>query len=219
MRWKWVWRSGDLIGSGTISGETDLFRACLSELTNAGQNALDLGDSEFRTALEDGDEMIFRARAARDGAVTIGFGECRGRIQPEKMAGLKGENVLNGYLQLGSGPRKVLALNGWFGHSGDWGSMVDALDLEAFTYVFFDYRGYGRSRHLDGDYTFEENARDVLRLADHLGWDRFSLIGHSMGGAAIQRVLLAAPGRIDLMVAITAVPACSSRMDAQRIVM
>lgn len=127
--------------------------------------------------------------------------------------------MLNGYLQLGSGPRKVLAMNGWFGNAADWGSMVDALDPEAFTYVFFDYRGYGRSMHLDGEFTFEEAARDVVRLADHLGWERFSLVGHSMGGAAIQRVLLAAPERVERMVAITAVPACSSRMDAQRLAM
>lgn len=127
--------------------------------------------------------------------------------------------MLNGYLQLGHGPRKVLALNGWFGNSADWGFMLDALDLEACTYVFFDYRGYGRSMHLDGEFTFEEAAQDVLRLADQLRWDRFSLIGHSMGGAAMQRVLLAAPERIERMVAITAVPACSSRMDAQRLAM
>jgi esterase len=131
----------------------------------------------------------------------------------------KMDNMLNGYLQLGHGPRKVLALNGWFGSADDWGPMVDALDLDAFTYVFFDYRGYGRSMHLKGEFTFEEAAQDVLRLADHLQLERFALIGHSMGGAAMQRVLLAAPGRIERMIAITAVPACSSRMDAQRLAM
>ena len=77
-------RPGDLIGSGTISGETDLSRACLTELTNAGKDALDLGNGEFRTALQDGDEIIFRATAAREGAISIGFGECRGRIHPAK---------------------------------------------------------------------------------------------------------------------------------------
>jgi fumarylacetoacetase len=75
-------RPGDLIGSGTISGESDISRACITELTNAGKDPLPLANGEFRIALEDGDEIIFRARAARDGAVTIGFGECRGRILP-----------------------------------------------------------------------------------------------------------------------------------------
>jgi fumarylacetoacetase len=55
-------------------------------LTNAGCDALALalGNGELRTALEDGDEMIFRARATRAGAVSIGFGECRGRIAPAR---------------------------------------------------------------------------------------------------------------------------------------
>lgn len=74
-------RPGDLIGSGTISGESDISRACITELTNAGRDPLQLGNGEVRTALEDGDEMIFRARAAHGDAVPVGFGECRGRIR------------------------------------------------------------------------------------------------------------------------------------------
>ncbi|WP_042272612.1 alpha/beta fold hydrolase [Paraburkholderia heleia] len=124
---------------------------------------------------------------------------------------------LNGYVQVGHGPRKVLAMNGWFGSADDWQALVPALDTDTFTYVFFDYRGYGRSRDRDGAFTFEEAATDVLALADHLGWDTFSLIGHSMGGVAIQRVLLAAPERIERMAGVCAVPACGSRMDETRL--
>lgn len=127
--------------------------------------------------------------------------------------------MTNGYIQVGHGPHKVMVMGGWLGDAGDWLATVEALDPEAFTFVLFDYRGYGRSRHLEGAYDFEEAARDVLALADRFGWDRFSLIGHSMGGIAIQRVLLAAPQRIDRMLAVTAVPACSSRMDGERLAM
>jgi fumarylacetoacetase len=77
-------RPGDLIGSGTISGESDLARACITELTNAGADPLPVGEGEFRTALNDGDEIILKARASHEGAVSIGFGECRGRIEPAK---------------------------------------------------------------------------------------------------------------------------------------
>lgn len=125
--------------------------------------------------------------------------------------------ALNGYVEVGHGPRKVLAMNGWFGSAEDWRGLIPALDTEAFTYVFFDYRGYGRSRDRDGAFTFEEAAQDVLALADHLGWDKFSLIGHSMGGVAIQRVMLAAPERIERMAGVCAVPACGSRMDEARL--
>jgi fumarylacetoacetase len=77
-------RPGDLIGSGTISGADDAARACITELTNAGADPLQVGPEEFRTALADGDEIVLRAGAARAGYVTIGFGECRGRIAPAR---------------------------------------------------------------------------------------------------------------------------------------
>jgi fumarylacetoacetase len=73
-------RTGDLLGSGTISGESAVSRACLTELTNAGKDPLQLPGGETRIALEDGDEITLTARASHPGAVSIGFGECRGRI-------------------------------------------------------------------------------------------------------------------------------------------
>lgn len=75
-------RTGDLLGSGTISGAEDAARACITELTNAGRDPLRLPNGETRTALEDGDEIRLSARATKAGAVSIGFGECRARIAP-----------------------------------------------------------------------------------------------------------------------------------------
>lgn len=114
---------------------------------------------------------------------------------------------MNSYKVVGSGPRKVLCLHGWFGSSAGWGPLVDVLDTKTFTYVFMDYRGYGAAKTLSGSHSMEEIATDALAVADQLGWQKFSLIGHSMGGMAIQRVLLEAPQRIEKLVALTPVPA------------
>jgi fumarylacetoacetase len=75
-------RPGDLIASGTVSGPTDDSRACIAELNGNGTTPLALSGGETRTWLEDGDEVIFRARAERPGHVAIGFGECSGIIGP-----------------------------------------------------------------------------------------------------------------------------------------
>ena len=71
---------GDLFGTGTISGPTEAGWGSLSELSRDGAQANPLPSGETRTFLENGDEAIFRARASRDGYVSIGFGECRGKV-------------------------------------------------------------------------------------------------------------------------------------------
>ncbi len=75
-------RPGDLIGSGTISGLEKSSRGCLLELAARGAEPVQLSSGESRSFLADGDEVIFRAWCARDGAARIGFGECRGEIRP-----------------------------------------------------------------------------------------------------------------------------------------
>jgi len=72
--------AGDLFGSGTISGPTPEGYGSLSELSQDGQRSNTLHSGETRTFLEDGDEAILRARASCDGYVSIGFGDCRGRV-------------------------------------------------------------------------------------------------------------------------------------------
>ena len=114
----------------------------------------------------------------------------------------------------GGGPKSVIALHGWFGDQTTFIPMYDALSPEEFTYIFPSYRGYGGSLNMRGDYTIEEISRDVLDLADSLEIETFSLIGHSMGGMAVQRVLADAPERVEKIVAVAPVPASGAGMDA-----
>lgn len=120
-----------------------------------------------------------------------------------------------GFRKLGHGDHKVIALHGWFGDENTYEPMRRALTLDEFTYVFPAYRGYGLSKHLRGAYSIKEIATDVLALADDLGWTRFSLVGHSMGGMAVQRVLVEAPGRVRGIVAVTPVPASGVPFDPE----
>jgi len=72
--------AGDLLGSGTISGNEKHSKGCLLEITMNGQNPLDLPGGEKRTFLEDGDEIIMKGFCEKHGYARIGMGECRGRI-------------------------------------------------------------------------------------------------------------------------------------------
>jgi fumarylacetoacetase len=75
-------RPGDLLATGTISGPSREARGCLLELTWRGAEPLTLPSGETRKFLEDGDEVIMRGYCEREGAVRIGFGECRGLVVP-----------------------------------------------------------------------------------------------------------------------------------------
>ncbi len=71
-------RSGDLMGSGTVSGATKDSRGCLLELASRGSEPIQLPSGEARRFLQDGDEVIMRAYCQSEVFRRIGFGECLG---------------------------------------------------------------------------------------------------------------------------------------------
>ncbi len=74
-------RTGDLLGSGTISGPNRDSRGSLLELSWGGQEPLTLDTGETRSFLEDGDTVTLRGQANGDG-YTVGFGACSGTVLP-----------------------------------------------------------------------------------------------------------------------------------------
>ena len=74
-------RTGDLLGSGTISGPDKTQRGSLLELSWGGKEPLTLDGGETRRFLEDGDTLTLGGRARGEG-FTIGFGECTGTVLP-----------------------------------------------------------------------------------------------------------------------------------------
>ena len=73
---------GDLIGTGTLSTDSDQGLGSLMEISRGGKEPLELPSGETRSFLEDGDEITLRAWCEAEGAVRIGLGECVGRVVP-----------------------------------------------------------------------------------------------------------------------------------------
>ncbi|MDQ3219757.1 MAG: fumarylacetoacetase [Acidobacteriota bacterium] len=73
-------QTGDLMATGTVSGQSKQERGCMLELTWRGTEPIELPNGEQRRFLEDGDEVIMKGYCEREGFRRIGFGECRGRI-------------------------------------------------------------------------------------------------------------------------------------------
>jgi fumarylacetoacetase len=73
---------GDLIGTGTLSTDSDTGLGSLLEISRGGKEPIALESGETRSFLEDGDEIVLRASCEGEGAVRIGLGECTGRVVP-----------------------------------------------------------------------------------------------------------------------------------------
>jgi len=96
----------------------------------------------------------------------------------------------------------VIALHGWLDNAMTFARL--APKLKGLRIVALDLAGHGHSDHrpAGGSYAIWDYVYDVLQVAEQFGWQRFSLLGHSMG--AIVSVLLAGamPQRVERMALI-----------------
>lgn len=83
-------QTGDLLGTGTVSGPQAEEAGAMVELTKGGREPITLaladGVTEQRAFLQDGDAVILRGWCEAPGRVRIGFGECRGEVLPPRIA-------------------------------------------------------------------------------------------------------------------------------------
>ena len=73
--------SGDMMGSGTLSGKTPDSYGSMLELSWAGKNPVKLKDGSERTFIEDGDTVTMRGHCKNE-HVRIGFGEVSSKLLP-----------------------------------------------------------------------------------------------------------------------------------------
>ena len=100
-------------------------------------------------------------------------------------------------IRRGSAGPRVIALHGWLDNALSFQPMLahfDGLQLAC-----LDFPGHGESppRPEAAHYHFDDYVFDVLAAADALGWDRFHLLGHSLGGAVASVLSAGCPERIE----------------------
>jgi len=110
---------------------------------------------------------------------------------------------------------QAVVLHGWFYDGRVFEPMLPGLDPAVFSLAFMDCRGYGSSKAMSGAFDIDTIAADALQLASHLGWEKFAVVGHSMGGKAALRLAANAPERVTRILALTPVWAGGAAFDAQ----
>ncbi len=114
-------------------------------------------------------------------------------------------------------------VHGFTGAKEDFGDWWERLAERGWHVVAPDLRGHGASDHppRTEDYTVGLFEADLLALVDDLGWDRFVLLGHSMGGMIGQAFAIDHPDRLDGLVLMDTVagPPSGSSMAVTMFVM
>lgn len=106
------------------------------------------------------------------------------------------------YLEAGRGGRPLLLVHGFTGSKEDFGEELELLAARGWHAVAPELRGHGASVHLGDEdaYRLELFAQDLVEFVDAMGWGRYSLLGHSMGGMIAQVLALNDPSPIERLV-------------------
>ncbi|WP_416770132.1 alpha/beta hydrolase [Pseudomonas sp. RHF3.3-3] len=113
----------------------------------------------------------------------------------------------------------VIALHGWLDNANSFARL--APKLKGLRIVALDMAGHGHSGHrpIGAGYALWDYVHDVLQVAEQLGWQRFALLGHSLG--AIVSVVLAGalPERVSHLALIDGVipPTANGESAAERL--
>lgn len=106
------------------------------------------------------------------------------------------------YLQWGDG-EPLLYLHGWGQSRQAFLPLIETLG-EGYRHIAVDCPGFGQSSMPPSPWGTEEYAACILKLVNALGWDRFTVIGHSFGGRVAIRMAIQAPERISSLILISA---------------
>ncbi|CAN5287802.1 alpha/beta hydrolase [soil metagenome] len=121
--------------------------------------------------------------------------------------------------EAGRGGRPLLLVHGFTGAKEDFGDWLDRFAAEGWWVVAPDLRGHGASPCPDEEsaYSLGAFAGDLVALVDRLGWDRFCLLGHSMGGMIAQELVLGPGDRVERLVLMDTHHGPAEGLDAETV--
>jgi pimeloyl-ACP methyl ester carboxylesterase len=108
----------------------------------------------------------------------------------------------------------LLALHGWLDNAGTFDRLAPLICTH-FHIVALDLPGHGRSewRPAGAWYHYVDYVSDVIATAEKLGWGRFSLLGHSLGGTVASVLAACRPQSVDKLLLIEALGPITARAD------
>lgn len=95
--------------------------------------------------------------------------------------------------------RKWLFVHGLMGYGQNWRRIIQGLEATE-RCLAIDQRGHGRSFKPESGYSPEDYANDIKAIVDELGWEKFILVGHSMGGRNVLNFASRFPEKLSCLI-------------------
>jgi len=96
---------------------------------------------------------------------------------------------------------KIIALHGWLDNASTWDKIAPELAKKGAVFIALEFLGHGKSDHQD-NYTTLLYTSSTISAIKVIGWDKFTLIGHSMGAAVATFVAAVIPENIESLILI-----------------
>ena len=116
------------------------------------------------------------------------------------------------YKKVGNGSKTVIVMHEWMGDHTNYDTTIPYLNIADFTWIFVDFRAYGLSKEIKGEYTLEEASSDIRNLISKLKLESVSLVGHSMSSLVAQRIAIDLKEIIKTLILVTPIPPTGIRM-------
>ncbi|MGE0867197.1 MAG: alpha/beta fold hydrolase [Kofleriaceae bacterium] len=106
------------------------------------------------------------------------------------------------YREEGKGAQTVLLVHGFAGTHATWSALIKKIPTRQYRVIAIDLRGAGKSTVTDSGYSIDQAVADIEEFAKTKGLDKFTLIGHSLGGGIAASYALAHPERVNALVLV-----------------
>lgn len=96
---------------------------------------------------------------------------------------------------------KLVFLHGLMGFGNNWKTMARHFEAD-YQILLYDQRGHGRSFQPPKGYSTRDLAEDLAQILDDLGWEKVTVVGHSMGGRVAVQFAHSYPQRVEKVIVV-----------------
>jgi len=117
------------------------------------------------------------------------------------------------YVERGNGPEPMIFVHGFISSYRWWRSTIELLPENTYHAYAIDLRAAGESEQIETNHTLAQYAEDLAQFVDAMGFEKFILVGHSMGGGVSMQYALNHQDRLKALILVDPLAAFGTRIE------